>query len=380
MRIAFYAPLKPPDDPVPSGDREIARLLTRALDGNGARVTVASRLRTRARTFDGAELTRLRDRARTLAQAYLDRIRAKPDARPDVWFTYHLYYKAPDWIGPIVADALAIPYFVAEASLSSRRDHPPWAAWQADARAQLQRADAIFCLTGRDADGLVKNGVDPARLLSLPPFLDVQSLSYPAHAKTQNRVGEPVRLASVGMMRPGNKQASYEALAAALAQLGGSAPDWVIDIAGDGPAQDAVHAAFSSLPSSKVRFHGRLEHGDIATLLRHADLFVWPGVREPFGMVFLEAAAQGAPAIAFRSGGVPDAVIDGRTGVLVADNDTDALAAALSDLMSDRNRREQLGRQAVTFVAQERTLAAARAVLQPALSRVVAAYATAHQD
>src|SRR3546814_20999217 len=48
--------------------------------------------------------------------------------RPQLWFTYHLYYKAPDWIGPKVARALRIPYVVVEASVAYKRASGPWAA------------------------------------------------------------------------------------------------------------------------------------------------------------------------------------------------------------------------------------------------------------
>ena len=118
MRIAFYAPLKPPDHPVPSGDRRMARLLLDALRLAGHEPVLASRFR----SFEGRG-DRLRARpgsppsGGTLAERYLRRCAAAPAAAPELWFTYHLYHKAPDWLGPRIAGALGIPYVVAEASL-----------------------------------------------------------------------------------------------------------------------------------------------------------------------------------------------------------------------------------------------------------------------
>ena len=99
MRVAFYAPMKSPNHPVPSGDRLMARLLIRALELGGHQVDVASEFRTHASTPEaaaalepviGAELERLR-------------LRWKSGPRPELWFCYHPYYKSPDPFGPAIS-------------------------------------------------------------------------------------------------------------------------------------------------------------------------------------------------------------------------------------------------------------------------------------
>src|SRR5207248_3167939 len=109
-RVAFYAPLKPPDHPVPSGDRRIARLFLDALRIAGHQPFVASRLRTYDGAGDPARQERLHAVGLATAERLLRRWRQQPGAAPDLWFTYHLYYKAPDWLGPAVSSALGIPY------------------------------------------------------------------------------------------------------------------------------------------------------------------------------------------------------------------------------------------------------------------------------
>jgi len=122
MRIAFYAPMKPPDHPVPSGDRRMARLLMAALRHAGHRVDIASRLRSRDGIGDPARQARLARAGATTAERLLRRYRAQPAAdRPRAWMTYHLYYKAADWIGPAVSAGLGIPYIAVEASLANKR-------------------------------------------------------------------------------------------------------------------------------------------------------------------------------------------------------------------------------------------------------------------
>jgi len=104
MRIAFYAPLKPPDHPNPSGDRRIAKLLVQALQLAGHDITLASRLRTRDASGNLLRQAKIADLGQRLAARLLGRY-ARSGEKPDVWLTYHLYYKAPDWIGPIMSAA-----------------------------------------------------------------------------------------------------------------------------------------------------------------------------------------------------------------------------------------------------------------------------------
>ena len=131
MRIAFYAPLKSPTSTVPSGDRMIARMFIRALEMKGHDVTLASRLR----TFDDGRIQgrqqRLRDLGERAADRLIKRYRSMAiEDLPALWFTYHLYHKAPDWIGPKAASALAIPYVIAEASHAPKQAEGKWSLGQ----------------------------------------------------------------------------------------------------------------------------------------------------------------------------------------------------------------------------------------------------------
>ncbi|MCH8167856.1 MAG: glycosyltransferase family 1 protein, partial [Proteobacteria bacterium] len=143
-RIAFHAPMKAPDHPNPSGDRHIARLTLRALAGAGYDATCVSPLRTLDLAGDPAAQARLRRDAEAEAARLIDDLAPDP---PALWFTYHCHYKAPDLIGPAVADALAIPYVISEASVSPKRRDGPWADFAARADAAIARADRLFWTT-----------------------------------------------------------------------------------------------------------------------------------------------------------------------------------------------------------------------------------------
>ena len=159
MHVAFYAPLKAPDHPVPSGDRRVAALLMEAIGLAGHRVSLADRLRSRDPAGDPVRQARLARIGLVRAERLVRRYRAgTPEARPDLWFTYHLYYKAPDWIGPRVAEALDIPYVVAEASVAEKRADGPWDTGHRATLRALGQAASVVTLNPRDAECLPDQG------------------------------------------------------------------------------------------------------------------------------------------------------------------------------------------------------------------------------
>ncbi|HET8725957.1 MAG TPA: glycosyltransferase family 4 protein [Alphaproteobacteria bacterium] len=367
MRVAFYAPLKPPDHKVPSGDRRMARLLMAALRAAGHEVVLASRLRSWTDGGDPERQARIRDRGRRIAAALVRRWR-DGSGRPDAWFTYHLYHKAPDWLGPPVADALGIPYVVAEASHAAKRALGPWAEGHAAALAAIRRADAVLALSAVDAEGLAGVVAAPDRLVRLPPFLDVAPFAAAGRAEARAKwfdgeVGP--WLVAVGMMREGDKLRSYRVLADALRRLADL--PWRLALAGDGPARTAVLDGFDP---ARVRHLGQLSQDDLPGLLAGSDLMVWPAINEAYGMALLEAQAAGLPVVAGASGGVPDIVRHGATGLLTPAGDAAAFAEAVRALLGDAGRRRALGAEAARIAAAEHGFPAAAAGLDAVLRRV----------
>jgi glycosyltransferase involved in cell wall biosynthesis len=127
---------------------------------------------------------------------------------------------------------------------------------------------------------------------------------------------------------------------------------WLI-IGPDGEADDVaeLHAAVDAA-GCDVRFLGRLPDADIRDIFGAADFFCLTGVADPagrvegFGLVYLEAGACDLPSIATDIGGVAEAVIAGRSG-LVVEPDPGAIARAIGELATDEPRRVALGRGAL---------------------------------
>lgn len=284
MRLAFYAPMKPPDDPVPSGDRTIARALLAALDHLGAEVTIASRFRARDGRGDRSVQLRLELAAAREAEEIAAQGR---DAGWQAWITYHNYYKTPDLIGPHVASALGIPYLLVEASRAKKRLIGRWGRYARLAEAACDAADVIFYASTRDAEALHRDAPAGQHLRHLRPFLTT------APAPHQPRCS--AHMLSAGMMRQGDKLASYQIIAETLARL--TTPDWTLHIAGDGPARPEVEALFAPF-GDRITYLGQLEPAQLAQSFSQATLFLWPGVNEALGMVYLEAQAAGCPVVA----------------------------------------------------------------------------------
>jgi glycosyltransferase involved in cell wall biosynthesis len=375
MRIAFYAPLKPPDHPVPSGDRLLARLFVDALRAAGHEVEVASRLRAFEGRGDAKRQARLATVGAGLALRLIRRWQREPSRAPQLWFTYHLYHKAPDAIGPIVSQALRIPYVVAEASFAPKQAGGRWAGGHGAVETAIRAADAVVCINPADA-AMVDAIRDPSTpLVALPPFIDVArfvAAGREAAALAEGLAGtaDGPRLATVAMMRPGDKLASYRLLATALARLGERS--WHLVVVGDGAARAEVEAAFASFPARRVRFVGLQPSHAVAALLRTADLFVWPAVAEVLGLAMLEAQACGVPVVAGRRPGSSAMIVDGATGVLVEAGDATAFADAVGALLDDPARRRALGEAAAQNARERHDVASAAAALDALFARGLA--------
>ena len=369
--------MKAPTHVVPSGDRHVARLLMRVLQSNGHRVELASTFRSWEGKGDTQRQRRLRKLGECLAQRLVRRYRALPSARrPHLWMTYHLFHKAPDWLGPSVSRALGIPYVVAEASYAPKQVNGPWAIGHVAAGEAIARADAVIALNSSDVPCIVPLLGGPQRVTSLRPFLDTAEYRFNGdrwqlRASIQRRYGLDPNvpwLLSVAMMREGIKLHSFQVLGEALRSI--SERPWCLLVAGDGPASPGVEAALAGLDPGRVQFTGLLSPDALKELYWTVDLFVWPAIKEAFGMSLLEAQASGLAVVAARTGGVPDIVSDEVSGLLVPEGDPGAFARAVSSLITNPSSLRAMGRAARERAEREHDLANASRTLEPLLGRL----------
>ncbi len=379
MRIAFYAPLKPPSHPKPCGDRQLARLLLRALQVAGHSPEVASCFRSWDKSGDPVRQRRLRTIGRRLADRLVRRIQSRPPAeRPGCWLSFHCYYKAPDWLGPAVAAGCDIPYVMVEPSYAPKRESGPWALGHRATRESVRRADAVISLNSRDVPCLLPLLADSSRLGRLRPFMDTDEVPPEANrvalrrrvAKTLDLpVHEPWILA-VGMMRERDKLTSYLHLAEAMSRVRDRR--WRLIVVGDGPARARIEAAFARRTPGRVAFGGARSRREVLDFMASADLYAWPAINEGCANAVLEAQAAALPVVAGDFGGVPDIVRDAETGLITEPGDPDALAAGVATLLDDPQYRARLARAAGRVVRRDHDLRIAAGTLQRLLARVAA--------
>ncbi|THH35111.1 glycosyltransferase [Aliishimia ponticola] len=294
--VAFYAPLKPPSHPNPSGDRQIARALIKALGHAGLRADLASDLRLLDIKGDPAVQQDLMARA---ADALPDLIARGRQAGWRLWVSYHNYYKAPDLLGPRVAEALSIPYVQIESTRAKKRLTGPWASFADAAERAADAAKVIFYFTRRDSEALHSFAPPSQTLEHLRPFLDRDDLP-PASSRNGPAL-------AVGMMRPGDKVESYRLIAGMLGHAPGTTR---LDIVGDGKKRDVVEALMQPF-AAQVRFLGKMQPDALEKVYSSASRFIWPGVNEAIGMVYLEAQAAGVPVLAQDRPGLRDVIAPG---------------------------------------------------------------------
>ena len=121
-------------------------------------------------------------------------------------------------------------------------------------------------------------------------------------------------------------------------------------IAGDGKERETLENLSAEQIPGRFRFVGKISRSELYRYYSAADVFVFPGIGESLGMVFLEAQACGLPVVAFDNAGVPEAVQNRQTGFLVPAHEMAPFVDAMKILLSDRELRRQMGQAAKAHV------------------------------
>ena len=362
--VAFYAPMKAPGHPVPSGDRTVARLYIAALEKAGFEVVIASDLR----IYDGKGDVSVQAGLRIAASkeaARLKRALADGVRPPSLWFTYHVYHKSPDLLGPDISASLGIPYVISEPSYAPKRRTGAWAGFLAASESAISQADRLFVSTAKDEQCISPLARTDA-LVRLSPFIDTAGWPEPPRAEEAwiNRK-RPCRLITVAMMRHGDKFSSFVHLSSYLKKLENM--EWTLNVVGDGPVRGEVEEIFAPF-GNRVNFVGMIgERAGLAASLAAADLFIWPAVNEAFGMAMLEAALMGLPVMAGDEGGVSEVVLHGKTGFLAKNDGSGDFCQKTALLIANPLLRNEMGAAARRFVLQDRSLDNAAVALHNSL-------------
>jgi len=353
MRIALYTPFKPLGHQHPSGDLVIATGLFEYLKAKGHSVWLAGPLRARWIYWKPWAWFRL---LRVYEQVYRQVSR---DAI-DLWLTYHAYYKAPDVLGPWASIAGNIPYVIFQGIYSTkRRRHPKtWPGFILN-RTSLNAAKHIFSNRREDLNNL-KRLIPLERLSYVKPGINPDAFQYDEAARQKMRqswgVGDRPVILSAAMFRSDVKTEGLEYLLRACGRLAKTGQSFWLVIAGDGKERYKLERLAHEQIPGQVLFTGKVRRDHMAQFYSAGDLFVFPGIRESLGMVYLESQSCGLPVVAFDNGGIPEVVASGQTGFLTPLRKEEPFVTAIQNLLEDNDLRRTMGAEAAAYVRQHHDL------------------------
>lgn len=220
-------------------------------------------------------------------------------------------------------------------------------------RRMIRSADWLSVNSQFVADLAINAGAHQAKIIFGHPWVSSDKVIADAH--------QPRRILTISRLVPRKNVAG---VLRALASLQTEFPDVHYEVVGDGPERTRLERLARQLGLNKrVFFHGSVSDEQKRRLLDQAGVFVMAPLVldhgadvEGLGIVYLEAARAALPIIASRSGGVPDAVLDQQTGLLIPPGDQAALVNALRQLLRHPDQARQFGRSGQQRVQGEFSL------------------------
>jgi phosphatidylinositol alpha-1,6-mannosyltransferase len=232
-------------------------------------------------------------------------------------------------------------------------------------RIALQKADRVVAISQFTANLLEEAGVVPDKIEIVYPGCDVNNFRpLPSRMDLRQKLlGSRHRDRII--LTVGNLVArkGHDMVIRALPRVCQRVPDTTYLIVGDGPYRAELEKLAMSIGvRDRVIFAGMIPNEDLAPIYALCDVFAMPSRDqseqcdvEGFGVVFLEASSCGKPVMGGRSGGIPEAVADGVTGLLVDPHDPEDIANAITRLLLDSDLSTRLGRQGRLRVARDFT-------------------------
>ncbi len=217
-------------------------------------------------------------------------------------------------------------------------------------RRALMGASGIFAVSRYTAELVRRCGVPQDKVHVVHNGVDL-SFFYPRDPEiARERLGlqgKRIALTTGRLIRRKGIDTAIDA----FRQLESRYPDLVYIVVGSGPyRRELERQAGALIDTGRIVFTGRVPRDELPEYYSMADIFMMPSREETrrcvegFGLVFLEANACGTPVIGSSSGGIPDAVEHGTSGLLVPPGDVGALKSAMTRLLDDHSKRRRLGR------------------------------------
>jgi len=369
MKIAYYMPFKPLDHTIPSGDLVIGTELHNFLAESGHEISLASRLRCRWIYYRPLTMLRLLSERRRIVEGY-------SMSKPDLWLSYHCYYKAPDILGAMCSRKLAIPYVIFQGIYSTkRRKHLKTLPGFLLNRHILLSADHVFSNKKRDLINL-KRLLPDNRISYIAPGIHPQLFQFSGEARRELRhlwghENETIVM-TAAMMRPGVKTRGIHLVMKSCSELVKHGLPLRLIIAGDGSERRQLEQEADALLADRVLFLGKIPRLELYRYYSAADIFAFPGIDESLGMVYLEAQSCKLPIVAYGDWGGGEAVVHDQTGLLSASAEPGQFTRHIQYLIEDSEKRQLLAKGAADHIRRHHDLRNNYSVMEQQLLALIA--------
>ncbi|MDD2891041.1 MAG: glycosyltransferase family 4 protein [bacterium] len=239
----------------------------------------------------------------------------------------------------------------------------------------MMKAYRVVTISEFTKEYLLKLGVPLSKIVKIYPVVDMRVFNlgvdetpvvkkYNLYNKSQDGgMSNKSIILTVGRMSKDERYKGHDIMIKILPEIIKKVPDVVWVVVGTGDDYERFREDINNLKLSEyVVFTGKVSQRELAGLYKAANVFVMPSIEKPvlegvkgegFGIVYIEANACGTPVVAYKTGGVSEAIIDGVTGILVEQGNSEKLTESIIKLLLDKKFSKKLGLQGNQRVSKE---------------------------
>jgi glycosyltransferase involved in cell wall biosynthesis len=259
------------------------------------------------------------------------------DLRPDIVHAHDPHAVAMAALARSIGGPDPAPLLVASRRVDFRIRQNAFSRWK------YRQVDVFICASECIRQMLLADGVEPERAVTVHEGVDIDHIDAAPPADVRAAFWLPHGAPLVGNVAALVPHKGQRYLVEAAALVVRRMPDARFLIVGDGELRATLEQAVRREQLEKhVIFTGF--RPDVLSLIKGFDLFVMSSVTEGLGTSLLDAMAASRAVVATRTGGIPEVVVDGETGLLVPPRDAHALAEAIIRLLGDESLRAAFGR------------------------------------
>jgi len=290
-----------------------------------------------ARASEGLDLFRLAPRAEVDLHAGWKLSRILKDLKPDLVHAHDPHAVAAASLALSFLTSSVCPPLVASRRVAFHLKSHAFSRWK------YHQVNCFIAASHAIGQMLVGDGIDPGRVAVVYEGIELHRVQAEPAANIHAEFWLPTHAPIVGAVAALTQEKGHKYLIDAAAAVIREVPDARFVILGEGELRPALERQIKELHLDKhVVLPGF--RADILSFIRSFDIFVMSSLFEGLGTSLLDAMAYSKPTVASDTGGIPEVVAHGETGLLVPPRDAKALASAISSLLKDPERRERMGR------------------------------------